>query len=89
MGITKAFLEDEANLSNMLDSPEKLYISDVFHKVSIEVSEEGTIAAVASAARAVVKCSYPKSFIADHPFVYWIGNKTSILFAGTFVKPAA
>lgn len=84
MGIQKAF-SSLADFGNMLNSPEDLYISDVFHKTSIEVNEEGTEAAAVTAAKAVA-LSGPPVFTTDHPFFYWIWNKENILFAGAFVN---
>uniref|UniRef100_A0A1I8PQY7 Serpin domain-containing protein n=1 Tax=Stomoxys calcitrans TaxID=35570 RepID=A0A1I8PQY7_STOCA len=85
MGIEKAFSE-EADFSGMLEPSEDINISNIFHKASIEVNEEGTEAAAASGAIMMARCLMSFEFIADHPFLYWIWNKKNILFAGTFVN---
>ena len=79
--------------SNMADfskisKREQLVIDEIIHKTFIEVNEEGTEAAGATAAIART-ISMPKQFNADKPFIYMIvDNETdTILFAGTFVKP--
>lgn len=86
MGVTKAF-SHEADFSNMLDPAEAVNISQVYHKACIEVNEEGTEAAAATAAVLKKRCA-PRilHFEADHPFLYWIWNKKTILFAGVFVN---
>ncbi|KAL5287305.1 SERPINI1 family protein [Megaselia abdita] len=90
MGITKMF-SNEAEFENMLEQHEDLYISTVVHKAFIEVNEEGTEAAGASAMIATKKCigSRPnpiKTFIADHPFFYIIWDTKNILFSGQNVS---
>ncbi|XP_075168165.1 serine protease inhibitor 42Dd-like [Haematobia irritans] len=85
MGITKAF-SNEADFSGMLDPSENMFISNIFHKASIEVNEEGTEAAAATGAVMMARCLMGFEFIADHPFIYYIWNKKNILFAGAFVN---
>ncbi|KRF97545.1 uncharacterized protein Dwil_GK20760, isoform C [Drosophila willistoni] len=87
LGMSRMF-SDSANFSGMLESPEALKVSAIIHKAFIEVNEQGTEAAAATA-MAVMFCSMPmfqpepKHFFADHPFTYYILNKNnSILFAG-------
>ncbi len=67
---------------------EQLVIDDIIHKTFIEVNEEGTEAAGATAAVART-ISMAKQFKADKPFIYLIvdDETDTILFAGTFVKP--
>ncbi|XP_061390553.1 serine protease inhibitor 42Dd-like [Musca vetustissima] len=85
MGIKTAF--EAADLSNMLESETQgVYVSDIFHKTSIEVNEEGCEAAAATGLVATFRCM-PRQFMADCPFLYFIWNKKNILFAGAFVKP--
>ncbi|XP_011293416.1 serine protease inhibitor 42Dd isoform X3 [Musca domestica] len=84
MGIKSAF--GAANFNNMLESPQELYVSEIFHKTFIEVNEEGCEAAAATGFVARLRCM-PRQFIADCPFLYFIWNKKNILFAGAFVEP--
>uniref|UniRef100_A0A1I8P6I9 Serpin domain-containing protein n=1 Tax=Stomoxys calcitrans TaxID=35570 RepID=A0A1I8P6I9_STOCA len=86
MGIKKAFGND-ADLSNMLDPAEGISLSNVIHKASIEVNEEGCEAAAATAGVIRKRCApIVYEFVADHPFLYWIWDKQTILFAGAFVN---
>lgn len=72
----------EGDLSEMVDSVSggQLYVSNIFHKSFIEVNEEGTEAAAASAVamRMSHRVSEEKiDFVADHPFLFMIReNKT-------------
>ncbi|XP_073813460.1 serpin 55B [Musca autumnalis] len=89
MGINKAF-SDDADFSNILENPEGLSISKVFHKASIEVNEEGSEAAAATGMIMMTRMMMmPLQFVADRPFFYWIWNKKNILFAGAFVNAPA
>ncbi|KAI8548738.1 hypothetical protein RHMOL_Rhmol07G0296800 [Rhododendron molle] len=81
----------------MVDSPSvgrKLYVSSIFHKSFIEVNEEGTEAAAASAAamREVSRrLSIPPKmdFVADHPFLFVIREDMTgaVLFIGQVLNP--
>ena len=81
-----------ADFSAMADiSP--LYIDDVFHKAFVELNEEGTEAAAATAV--VMKTesammSEPARLTADRPFVFMIRDLRSgaILFAGRVADPS-
>lgn len=93
LGMPDAFNPDKADFSGMT-SEDKLFISAVVHKAFVAVDEEGTEAAAATAvvmARAANghAPSEPKTFTADHPFVFIIKhNKTgAILFMGRVADP--
>ncbi len=68
----------------------ELWISQIKHRASVEVNEEGTEAAAATAVGTATKSApcYP-IFRADHPFLFMIrDNQTgSILFMGRIVDP--
>ena len=92
MGMHQAFEPASADFSGMSDK-EKLFISAVIHKAFVEVKEEGTEAAAATAvtmrASAMPRPQTPKEFVADHPFLFLIRDtKTgSVLFMGRVNDP--
>uniref|UniRef100_A0A668B014 Serpin B6 n=1 Tax=Myripristis murdjan TaxID=586833 RepID=A0A668B014_9TELE len=92
MGMVDAFDVRMSDFSGMSPAND-LVLSQVVHKAFVEVNEEGTEAAAATAIRKVY-CSaripaIPR-FIADHPFLFFIRHKPSmsVLFAGRFCSPA-
>lgn len=93
MGMVLPFKERGADFSGMNGIPppadESLFISKIFHKAFVEVNEEGTEAAAATAvvmaaAMAIIEEAAPPVFRADHPFVFLIRDKANgnILFLG-------
>jgi serpin B len=93
MGMTDAF-GSKADFSGMDGRKGWLYISAVVHKAFVDVNEEGTEAAAATAvevtaAAAPVPRQEPVIFKADHPFVFLIQDKHtgSILFLGRVMDP--
>ncbi len=87
LGMPLAFSE-QADFSGMAGTKD-LYISDVVHKAFVEVNEEGTEAAAATAV-GMRTTSMPPQFIANHPFLFLIReNKTgTILFIGRVADPS-
>nr|QHB21601.1 venom serpin 1 [Platymeris rhadamanthus] len=85
MGIKDIFDEAKANLTGI--SNEHLYASKVVQKAFIEVNEEGTEAAAATALVMVAYSSlviYPQEdFHADHPFLYILKKDNMITFMGS------
>lgn len=81
MGMSIAFT-NKANFSNI--SKELIKISAVIHKAFIEVNEEGTEAAAATAVMAVRSMSIRKTpvFRADRPFLFYIRKQKEVLFEG-------
>jgi len=94
MGMPTAFIAGSADFSGM-DGTHELFISNVFHKAYIDVNEEGTEAAAATAVvmqlRGAPSGGKTPVFRADHPFIFLIRNNGSgeILFLGRVSDPAA
>ncbi|XP_077234160.1 serpin-ZX-like isoform X1 [Tasmannia lanceolata] len=93
LGLALPF-SDEGDLTEMVDSPlsRSLYVSSISHKSVIEVNEEGTEAAAASAAVIALRSVSPKEpmdFVADHPFVFLIREDMTgvVLFIGHVLNP--
>jgi len=85
MGMTDAFVAAKADFSGMTGRKD-LFISAVVHQACVEVTEEGTEAAAATAV--VMRKGFAR-FDVNRPFVFFIGNSQtgSLLFAGRVVDP--
>ena len=88
LGMTDVFSSAKADLSGM-NGEGGLFLSTVAHKAFVEVNEEGTEAAAATAGMVAFCMLREEHFNADHPFLFFIRhNKTkSILFLGRFSSP--
>ncbi|XP_070764588.1 leukocyte elastase inhibitor-like [Enoplosus armatus] len=88
LGMTDVFCAARADLSGM-NGEGGLFLSTVAHKAFVEVNEEGTEAAAATAGMVAFCMFREEHFTADHPFLFFIRhNKTkSILFLGRFSSP--
>ncbi|CAN9506495.1 unnamed protein product [Ophioblennius macclurei] len=89
MGIVDAFDMTASDFSGM-SSANDLVLSKVVHKAFVEVNEEGTEAAAATAAVMMLRCAMIQPpFIADHPFLFFIRHNPSmsVLFAGRYCSP--
>jgi len=87
LGMKTAFGE-RADFSGM--SKEPLFLSAVIHKAFVEVNEEGTEAAAATAGVVAMTAMPrpPKVFRADRPFIFMIlGGGDEILFMGRTADP--
>jgi len=91
MGMTDAFDANEADFSGMDGRMHWMSISAVIHQAFVDVNEEGTEAAAATAVamQFIGVPSPPPTFRADHPFLFLIlENFTrSILFLGRVTNP--
>ncbi len=90
LGIKEAFEENIADFRGMGWEKGRLWIGQIKHKTFVEVNEEGTEAAAATAVEMVTKSiSRDPVFRADHPFMVVIRDNASgsILFMGRVVDP--
>ncbi|XP_074549275.1 leukocyte elastase inhibitor-like [Halichoeres trimaculatus] len=89
MGISDAFTSN-GDLSG-ISAAKNLAVSKMVHKAVVEVNEEGTEAAAATAITIELTSApvNPVSITADHPFLIFIKHKPTktILFAGRYSSP--
>jgi len=90
MGMPQAFIPEEADFTGMR-AIRDLYISAILHKAFVDVNEEGTEAAAATAVIVGIE-SMPvdiEQVQVDRPFVFVIRDipTNTILFAGRVVNP--
>ena len=87
LGLKELFDEGKADFSRMTDQS-GLFVSSVVHKSFLKVDEQGTEAAAATGITIGVTSmpQPPTMFVADHPFLFLIRQKSSgaILFMGRF-----
>jgi serpin B len=95
MGMKEAF-SDSANFKGMTDSADALKITDVLHKAFVELDEQGTEAAAATAVVMGLAMSAPqrpeppvKEFRADRPFLFALVHEPTgaPLFLGRVLDP--
>jgi serpin B len=92
MGMTDAFSPVKADFSG-INGKTDLFISAIIHKAYVDVNEEGTEAAAATAVVIGITSVPPQPpvFRADHPFLFLIRDNRSgsILFIGRVMNPKA
>nr|XP_009676343.1 PREDICTED: leukocyte elastase inhibitor isoform X2 [Struthio camelus australis] len=88
MGLLDVFDSGKADLSGMSGARD-LFLSKIVHKAFVEVNEEGTEAAAATAGIAMLCMVMEEDFNADHPFLFFIRHNPtqSILFLGRYTSP--
>lgn len=87
--MSEAFLENKADFSGMTENP-MVYLSQIAHEAWVQVNEEGTEAAAATAVYHEVECEGLCTITVDHPFLFIISDKRakgSILFLGQLINP--
>jgi serpin B len=95
MGMRKAFEPGAADFSGMTKPGQgRLYLSTILHRAVIDVTEESTEAAAATAVvipRTSVApvATQPEPFRVDHPFLFYLVDDTTglILFQGRISDP--
>ncbi|MEQ2225515.1 Serpin B6 [Ilyodon furcidens] len=89
MGMVDAFDQGNSDFSGMSPAND-LFVSEIYHKAFVEINEEGTEAAAATTSVMMLRCArIPATFIADHPFLFFIRHNPSmtVLFAGRYCSP--
>jgi serpin B len=89
LGMRSAFEEGNADFSALSDA--SVVVSDAFHRATISIDEEGTVAAAATAI-VVTPTSLPSEIIPivlDRPFVFFIRDveTNALLFVGHYANP--
>ncbi|MCV0391960.1 MAG: serpin family protein [Nitrosopumilus sp.] len=92
LGVLDAFDEKKANFAGMTD--QQAFLSKAKHKAFVDVHEKGTEAAAVTVAIGQLESGPPEprhEFIADHPFMFVIQEKSSreILFIGHVMDPTS
>jgi serpin B len=92
MGMVDAFIPAKADFSGMDGKPGWLFIGAVLHQAYVDVHEEGTEAAAATAVVAPMMAApsgFPLVFRVDHPFLFLIRENKSgtLLFLGKVIDP--
>ncbi|MFN8611362.1 MAG: serpin family protein [Vulcanimicrobiota bacterium] len=94
VSLPKFRLQSNLNLLKSLTIPEPIAlpgfnigntrIDVLMQQAELEVNETGTVASAATAA--IVSRSLPETFVADHPFLFWVRDRASgtVLFSGQF-----
>ncbi|XP_004476621.2 leukocyte elastase inhibitor [Dasypus novemcinctus] len=89
LGVQDLFSSSKADLSGMSGGRD-LFISKIVHKSFVEVNEEGTEAAAATAGIATFAMLLPEeTFNANHPFLFFIRHNSTkgLLFFGRVTSP--
>ncbi|XP_016430452.1 antithrombin-III-like [Sinocyclocheilus rhinocerous] len=92
MGLEQLFSPENASLPGIVanDGP-NLYISNAYHKAFLEVNEEGSEAAAATAVVATGRSLniYRENFVADRPFLLLIRESgiNALIFTGRVANP--
>jgi serpin B len=92
LGMSRAFRGGVADFRGLIDREgEELYLDDVIHKAFVEMNEQGTDAAAATAVTSRRNgARRARVFRADHPFLFLIRDRRSgsILFLGRLTDPS-
>ncbi len=93
LGMPSAFDPDRASFHGLLQTEDPVWISKVLHRAMIEVDEQGTVAAAATAVAVDALLGLPPepvTFHVDHPFLFLLRDRNTgaILFLGRVTDPS-
>ncbi len=94
MGLKRLFDPTRCDLSGMDGGAGKLFCDEIIQQVDVSVSENGTVAAAATAlvmkVGSRVNPPEPKVFNANRPFLYFLKDQASgqLMFCGRVARPA-
>ncbi len=94
-GTTLPFDAGAADFGNISENANGLFISKVIHQAFVDVDEDGTEAAAATAVVMMLRCALfgpledPIEFVCNRPFLFIIHEKiqNNVLFIGKLVSP--
>ena len=96
MGLRAAFDQGQADFGGITNDPDGLVLSEVAHEACVEVDENGTEAAAATAIMSLLgEIEEPEPdpipFTVDRPFIFLIRDDATgaILFMGRMTDPGA
>ncbi|CAH0407664.1 unnamed protein product [Chilo suppressalis] len=87
IGVKSLFDPANSKLEKLVKNGNDIYITDAIQKAFIEVNEEGAEAAAASGFFGVGASFFipdKQTFVADHPFLFFIVDRNRILFNGVY-----
>jgi serpin B len=94
LGVRLAFVDGQADLTGIATTQPPLFVADGYHKAFVEVNEEGTEAAAATAVVVATRSAPMRpvqrdELVADHPFLFFLRDTRTgaILFVGHVVDP--
>lgn len=88
LGFKRMFLSGEASFSRLVGKDHTAHVRDMTHLALIEVNENGTVAAAATALRIPTR-QYVEYFRVNHPFMFVLRDKLLgiNLFVGRVTDP--
>jgi serpin B len=92
LGLKNAFDNANADFSG-ITAALRVPISEIMHRVFIEINEEGTEAAAETSALltlgVISSAAKPRAFVADHPFLFAVREKSTgtVLLLGHVIEP--
>jgi len=93
LGLKNAFNHEQADLSGIVETEQRLALSQAIHKTSIEVNEDGVGAVLPPQDRLLMSYGEPEptppiDFKIDRPFLYMLDGLGAPFFLGRMINPS-